>query len=77
VPVIPTMLMSIVPIKTQTWMYAVPLMGQQVSMLRLLRGDPVADSSLVLCFATTTLAVMLAGVVTARIYQSERLAISA
>ncbi|HET9190656.1 MAG TPA: ABC transporter permease, partial [Rudaea sp.] len=44
VPIIPTLLLTILPIKTQTWMYAVPLLGQQVTILRLMRGDPVADS---------------------------------
>jgi sodium transport system permease protein len=77
VPIIPTLLLTILPIKTQTWMYAVPLLGQQVTILRLMRGDPVADSALLLCFACTTVAALLAVLVTARIYHSERLAISA
>ncbi|MEO5559914.1 MAG: ABC transporter permease, partial [Dokdonella sp.] len=42
VPVIPTLLLSVFPIKAQTWMYTVPLMGQQVAIMRLLRGDAVA-----------------------------------
>jgi sodium transport system permease protein len=58
-------------------MYAVPLMGQQVTVLRLMRGDPVPDSALLLCFVCTAVAALLAGLVTARIYHSERLAISA
>jgi len=77
VPIIPTLLLTILPIKTQTWMYAVPLLGQQVTILRLMRGDPVADSALLLCFASTTIAALLVALVTARIYHSERLAISA
>src|SRR5574337_554665 len=77
VPIIPTLLLTILPIKTQTWMYAVPLLGQQVTILRLMRGDPVADSALLLCFACTTVAALLVALVTAKIYHSERLAISA
>jgi sodium transport system permease protein len=77
VPVIPTLLLSLFPLKTQTWMYAVPLMGQQIAITRLLRGDPVAPFQLGLCFACTALAALLAYLVTARIYSSERLAISA
>ena len=77
VPIIPTLLLTILPIKTQTWMYAVPLLGQQVTILRLMRGDPVADSALLLCFACTAVAALLAALVTAKIYHSERLAISA
>jgi sodium transport system permease protein len=77
VPVIPTLLLSLFPLKTQTWMYAVPLMGQQVVIMRLLRGDPIASSQLALCFACTALAALLACLVTAWVYRSERLAISA
>ncbi len=76
VPAVPTLLMSVFPLKTQTWMYAVPLMGQQVVITRLLRGDPVGNSDLLLCFATSTAAAVLVYFVTAAIYRSERLAIS-
>lgn len=77
VPIVPTLLMSVLPFKTQLWMYAVPLMSQQVIITRLMRGDPVPGSALALSFACTAAAALLAALVTARIYQSERLAISA
>ncbi|MBS0488066.1 MAG: ABC transporter permease, partial [Proteobacteria bacterium] len=77
VPIIPTLLLSILPIKTQLWMYAVPLMGQQVTILRLMRGDPVSDMALLICFVCTSIAAFVVCAVTARIYYSERLAISA
>jgi sodium transport system permease protein len=77
VPVIPTLLLSVFPIKAQTWMYSVPLMGQQVAIMRLLRGDPVLPFQLWLCFACTGLAAVVVYLVTAQIYRSERLAISA
>jgi sodium transport system permease protein len=77
VPVIPTLMLSMFPLKTQTWMYAVPLMGQQIAVTRLLRGDAVAPRELALCFVCTAVAALLVFVFTARIYRSERLAISA
>ena len=77
VPIIPTLLLSILPIKTQLWMYAVPLIGQQVTILRLMRGDPVSDMALLICFVCTSIAAFVVCAVTARIYYSERLAISA
>ena len=77
VPVIPTLLLSLFPLKTQTWMYAVPLMGQQVTIVRLLRGDPIEPFQLLLCFGCTALAALVAWLVTAAVYRSERLAISA
>ncbi|MEO8804431.1 MAG: ABC transporter permease [Rudaea sp.] len=77
VPIVPTLLLSIMPFKTQMWMYAVPLMGQQVVITRVMRGDAIPDSALAICFACTAAAALLACAITARIYQSERLAISA
>jgi sodium transport system permease protein len=76
VPAVPTMLMSIFPFKTQTWMYAVPLVGQQVTITRLMRGEFVAGTEIALCFVSTMIAAILVYFVTARIYQGERLAIS-
>ncbi|MCR6701478.1 MAG: ABC transporter permease [Dokdonella sp.] len=77
VPIIPTLMMSLFPFKTQTWMYAVPLVGQQVTITRLMRGDPVAMTEIALCFVATTAVAILVYLVTARVYRSERLAISA
>jgi len=77
VPVIPTLMLSMFPIKTEDWMYTVPLMGQQIAITRLLRGDAVTPAQLALCFVCTGLAAVLLYAITARIYRSERLAISA
>lgn len=77
VPIVPVLLLSFLPYKTQLWMYAVPLIGQQVVIARLVRGDSVPGAALLVCFVCTALVAVVAGVVTARIYRSERLAISA
>jgi sodium transport system permease protein len=77
VPAIPTMLLSILPFKTLLWMYALPLLSQQVVITRLLRGDLVPATALGLSFASTLLAALIAYAITAVIYRSERLAISA
>lgn len=76
VPAVPTMLLSLFPIKTEMWMYAVPLMGQQITITRLMRGDAVTATELGLCFACTAVAGLLVYAVTAAIYRGERLAIS-
>jgi sodium transport system permease protein len=76
VPAVPAMLMSVFPFKTETWMYAIPLAGQQITITRLMRGEVVTGPELALCFACTSLAALLVFSLTARIYQSERLAIS-
>jgi len=77
VPVIPTLMLSMFPIKTEDWMYSVPLMGQQIAITRLLRGDAVTPAQIALCFVCTAVAAIVLYAVTARIYRSERLAISA
>ena len=76
VPVIPTLMLSMYPLKTQTWMYAVPLMCQQVAIMRLLRGDPVTLLQFGMCFVSTTVAAVIVYLITGRVYRSERLAIS-
>ncbi len=58
VPVIPTLMLSIMPIKAKLWMYAVPLMGQQVAITRLLRGDAVPFEALLLSFGCTSAAAL-------------------
>jgi len=77
VPVIPTLMLTVMPFKTVFWMYAVPLMSQQIIVTRLLRGDFVPGSALALCFASTALVALLLYGVATRVYYSERLAISA
>ena len=39
VPVVPVLLVTVLPFKTATWMYAVPLVGQQLVITRALRGE--------------------------------------
>lgn len=76
VPAVPTMMLSLFPVKTETWMYAVPLMGQQITITRLMRGDDVATFELGLCFACTAAAALIVYFLTVAIYRGERLAIS-
>jgi len=76
VPAVPTMMLSLFPIKTEMWMYAVPLMGQQIVITRLMRGDDVAPSELAICFACTAAAALVVYALTVTIYRGERLAIS-
>ena len=76
VPAVPTMMLSLFPVKTEAWMYAVPLMGQQIVITRLMRGDAVSPSELGLCFACTAAAALVVYALTVMIYRGERLAIS-
>ena len=77
VSIIPTMILTFLPIKQQFWMYMVPLMSQQMTITRLLRGDYVPMSGLLVGFVCTSLGVAILAWLTVRVYRSERLAISA
>jgi sodium transport system permease protein len=76
VPIIPSLLLSFMPIKAQAWMYAVPLLGQNLGIMQLLRGDGVTGQQLGLCVAGSTATVILAVLATVQLYRSEKLAIS-
>jgi sodium transport system permease protein len=76
VPIIPSLVLAIVPIKAQLWMYATPLLGQSLGIMQLLRGDGVTLSQLGLCMGGSLVAAVIAVLVTIQLYRSERLAIS-
>jgi len=76
VPVLPSALLSVNPVKTATWMYAVPLLGQQVGITELLVGGPVTAAQFAICLLCGFTVAALILVLTARVYGSERLAIS-
>jgi sodium transport system permease protein len=41
-PMLPTLYLMVSPVKTQPWMLAVPFLGQNQMILRILRGEPVS-----------------------------------
>jgi sodium transport system permease protein len=77
VPIIPSVVLMVLPIKPRDWMYAVPLLGQHLGILDLLRGNAVGAERLALCLAGTAVAAVIAILVTMQLYRSEKLAISA
>jgi sodium transport system permease protein len=59
------------------WMAAVPLFGQQITILRVLRGEAVSALAIGLGVTVTLVAAAAIFWLTLRLYRSERLAISA
>ena len=49
VPMIPSMMLTVLPIKAQDWMFAVPLLGQHIGITQLLSGEGVGGLQLLLC----------------------------
>jgi sodium transport system permease protein len=77
VPALPSVLLSVMPVKTAPWMYAVPLLSQQVGITELLMGGSMSAAQVVTCLLCGFVIAILMLAVTARVYGSERLAISA
>ncbi|WP_329742287.1 ABC transporter permease [Dyella sp. A6] len=77
IPILPSILLTFTPVKVAGWMYAVPLLAQQVGITQLLRGSTVGASQIGLCLACGFAAALVALFATAWVYRSERLAISA
>ncbi|BFI97341.1 MAG: ABC transporter permease [Rhodanobacter sp.] len=76
VPLIPSALLAFLPVKAQPWMYAVPLLGQNLGIMQQLRGDGISAEQLALCLAGTLAVALVAVGITVQLYRSERLAIS-
>lgn len=77
IPVLPTLLLTFFPLKTAGWMYAVPLLSQQVGITELLLGGSVTAAQVGTCLLCGFAAAAILLAVTAKVYGSERLAISA
>lgn len=77
VPALPSVLLSVMPIKVADWMYDIPLLGQQVGITELLRGNALTAAHIVNCVGSGLVVAAAVTLVTARVYRSERLAISA
>ena len=76
VPIIPSVMLMVMPVKPRDWMYAVPLLGQHLGILDVLRGNAIGTERLILCLLGSTVAAVLAVGVTMQVYRSEKLAIS-
>ncbi|HEY6515718.1 MAG TPA: ABC transporter permease [Steroidobacteraceae bacterium] len=77
VPMLPSFLLLAIPVKEQPWMYAVPLLGQQLGIMRLLRGEVPGFVDIAACLLGGLLAAAVAFAISLRVYASERLAVSA
>jgi len=77
VPMLPTLYLMVAPVKTQAWMLAVPFLGQNQLILRILRGEDVAPHEWAVSLVAGLALVALAWWLAARLYHRERLAASA
>lgn len=76
IPILPSVLLSVIPVRAEPWMYAVPLLGQNLGIVQLLRGDGMPAWQIGTCLAGGFAAALVAVWAAAMLYRSERLAIS-
>ena len=75
-PMIPTLFLMISPVKTQLWMLAVPFLGQNQLILRILRKEAILPVEWAVCLGVGFLIAGIVWFVAARLYHREQLAIS-
>jgi sodium transport system permease protein len=75
-PMVPTLVLMVAPVRTQAWMLAVPFLGQNQLILKILRSEPVGPGEWVSSVGAGLALVALAWLVAARLYHREHLAAS-
>ncbi len=76
VPLLPSLVMVVAPPRPESWLSAVPLLGQQIAVLALLRGETVHAAAVALSGLTTLAAAAGLFALGLRLYRSERVAIA-
>ena len=75
-PMLPTLYLMVAPVKTQAWMLAVPFLGQNQLILRILRDEPIAALEWAINLGAGLVLVALVWWLAARLYHREQLAAS-
>ncbi len=75
-PMIPSLLLMVSPVRTQLWMLAVPMLSQNQLILRVLRGEPISATEWAVSMGAGLLVAAVVWVVAARLYHREQLATS-
>ena len=76
-PMIPTIMLLVNPIKTQLWQFSVPFLAQNQMIMKLLRMEPVTATEWAVCLLVGFGLGALLWLLAARLYHREKLAVSA
>lgn len=76
-PMIPTLVLMVAPVKTQLWMLAVPFLGQNQLILRVLRAETIRPVEWLVSLGAAMLLVAAVWWIAARLYHRESLTSSA
>ncbi len=77
VPIVPTIVLWVNPVKNQLWQFAVPFLAQNQMILKLVRGELITVQEWAVYLAAGFGLGLVLWLVAARLYHQERLAISA
>ncbi|MFT4197914.1 MAG: ABC transporter permease subunit [Pseudoxanthomonas sp.] len=75
-PMIPSIVLMVNPVKTQPWQFAVPFLAQNQLILKVVRGETIAPLQWAIYFAASLSLAALLWWLAVRRYRSEQLAIS-
>jgi sodium transport system permease protein len=75
-PMVPTLLLMVAPVRTQLWMLAVPFLGQNQLILKVLRSETISAGEWAVNLGAGLALVVLAWLAAARLYHREHLAAS-
>ena len=73
VPMIPGMVMSMKPIHSALWMMPVPLFGQQVLLMDVLRGEPTGALEFALAGLSAAVLAVVCLLINARLFEREKI----
>jgi sodium transport system permease protein len=76
-PMVPTLMLMVNPIKNQLWQFAVPFLAQNQLIMRLVRNEVVALQDWAVYLGTSFGLGLILWLLAARLYHQEKLAISA
>jgi sodium transport system permease protein len=72
-PTLPGVFLSVLPVKAALWMVAIPVIGQIVLILKIFRGEALAQPELLVATGTTVLLTVAGIVATIRLYEREKI----
>jgi sodium transport system permease protein len=75
-PMLPTLYLMVAPVKTQAWMLAVPFLGQNQLILRILRNEPIAAVDWAINLGAGFMVFAVVWWLAAKLYHREHLAAS-
>jgi len=75
-PILPTIVLLVSPVKNQLWMFAVPFLAQNQMLLKVIRGELIAANEWLVYFAAGLGIVVVTWLASIVRYNKERLAVS-